>query len=121
MTGACLVALGSVASGIMGNDKEMLNKIIETGANCGEKFWELPMFKEYFNSLNSDIADMKNTGSRYGGSQTAGLFLQEFVQDVKWCHIDIAGTAFLEKPQGEFISGATGAGVRTLLNYVKNK
>lgn len=120
LTGACLVALGSVASGIMGNDKEMINKLIETGADCGEKFWELPMFKEYFNSLKSDIADMKNTGSRYGGSQTAGLFLQEFVKDVKWCHIDIAGTAFLEKPQGEFISGATGAGVRTLLNYVKN-
>ncbi len=120
LTGACVVALGTVASGIMGNDKEFINRIIETGSASGENFWELPMFKEYFNSLKSDIADMKNTGSRQGGSQIAGLFLQEFVKDVKWCHLDIAGTAFLEKPQKEFIAGSTGAGVRTLLNYIKN-
>lgn len=120
LTGACVVALGTVASGIMGNDKEMINRIIETGSASGENFWELPMFKDYFNSLKSDIADMKNTGSRQGGSQIAGLFLQEFVKDVKWCHLDIAGTAFLENPQKEFIAGSTGAGVRTLLNYVKN-
>jgi len=118
LTGACVVALGTVASGIMGNDKDMINRVIETGSASGENFWELPMFKEYFSSLKSDIADMKNTGSRQGGSQIAGLFLQEFVKDVKWCHLDIAGTAFLEKPQQEFISGATGAGVRTLLNYL---
>lgn len=120
LTGACVVALGTVASGIMGNDKEMINRIIETGTATGENFWELPMFKEYFSSLKSDIADMKNTGSRQGGSQIAGLFLQEFVKDVKWCHLDIAGTAFLEKPQKEFIAGSTGVGVRTLLNYIKN-
>lgn len=120
LTGACVVALGTVASGIMGNDREMINRIIETGSASGENFWELPMFKEYFNSLKSDIADMKNTGSRQGGSQIAGLFLQEFVKGVKWCHLDIAGTAFLEKPQKEFIAGSTGAGVRTLLNYIKN-
>ena len=120
LTGACVVALGTVASGIMGNDKEMINRIIETGIASGENFWELPMFKEYFSSLKSDIADMKNTGSRQGGSQIAGLFLQEFVKDVKWCHLDIAGTAFLEKPQKEFIAGSTGVGVRTLLNYIKN-
>ena len=62
---------------------------------------------------------MKNTGSRYGGASTAGLFLQEFVKGVKWVHIDVAGTAYLEKPQKEFIAGATGIGVRTLLNYIK--
>ncbi len=118
LTGACLVALGSVASGIMGNDKEMINRVIETAEKSGEIYWELPMFSEYFNGLKSDIADMKNTGSRYGGASAAGVFLQEFVKDVKWCHIDIAGTAFLEKPQKEFIAGASGAGVRTLLNYV---
>ena len=118
LTGACVVALGSVASGVMGNDEDMISRIIKTAKDSGETYWQLPMFKEYFNSLKSDIADMKNTGSRQGGASAAGLFLQEFVKDVKWTHIDIAGTAFLEKPQKEFISGATGAGVRTLLNYV---
>lgn len=118
LTGACMVALGTVASGIMGNDEEMINRVIETAKESGETFWQLPMFTEYFDSLRSDIADMKNTGSRNGGASAAGLFLQQFVKDTKWCHIDIAGTAYIEKPQKEFIAGATGAGVRTLLNYV---
>ncbi len=118
LTGACMVALGTSVAGIMGNDDEMIRQIIETGKNIGEKYWQLPLYKEYFNSLKSDIADMKNTGSRYGGASAAGIFLQEFVKDVKWVHIDIAGTAFLEKPEGEFIKGSTGAGVRTLLNYI---
>ena len=120
LTGACMVALGTAASGVMGNDEEMIHRIIETAKNMGEKYWQLPMYKEYFESLKSDIADMKNTGSRYGGASAAGVFLQEFVKDVKWAHIDIAGTAFLEKPEKEFIKGATGAGVRTLLSYILN-
>lgn len=119
LTGACMVALGTIATGVMGNDEEMIARVIKTAEASGETYWQLPMFKEYFNSLKSEIADMKNTGSRYGGASAAGVFLQEFVKDVKWTHIDIAGTAYLEKPQKEFISGATGAGVRTLLNYVK--
>ena len=119
LTGACMVALGTVASGIMGNDEEIIARVIETAKDSGEKFWQLPMDREYFESLKSEIADMKNTGSRNGGASAAGLFLQEFVKNVKWAHIDIAGTAFLEKPHKEFIAGATGAGVRTLLNYVK--
>lgn len=119
LTGACMVALGTVASGIMGNDEEMILNLIKTAHESGEIFWQLPMFREYKESLKSDIADMKNTGSRWGGASTAGVFLQEFVKEVKWAHIDIAGTAFLEKPQKEFITGATGAGVRTILNYIK--
>ena len=120
LTGACVVALGSFVTGIMGNDEDMIHRIMQTAENVGEKYWQLPMFKEYFNSLKSDIADMKNTGSRQGGASIAGIFLQEFVKDVKWAHIDIAGTAFLEKPENEFIKGATGAGVRTLLSYIIN-
>ena len=120
LTGACMVALGTVASGIMGNDEDMINRIIDTAKSSGETYWELPMFPEYKDSLKSDIADMKNTGSRQGGASIAGIFLKEFVSGPKWCHIDIAGTAFLEKPQKEFIAGATGAGVRTFLNYLKN-
>lgn len=120
LTGACVVALGTFVTGIMGNDEDMIHQIMQTAENVGEKYWQLPMFKEYFNSLKSDIADMKNTGSRQGGASIAGIFLQEFVKDVKWAHIDIAGTAFLEKPENEFIKGATGAGVRTLLSYIIN-
>lgn len=119
LTGACMVALGTVASGILGNDKDLIGRIIDTATLTGEKFWELPMFPEYMNGLKSDIADMKNTGSRFGGASAAGVFLQEFISNVKWAHLDIAGTAFLEKPQKEFISGATGVGVRTLLNYLR--
>lgn len=118
LTGACVVALGSHISGIMGNDDCFVEKLIETGKDAGEKMWKLPMDKEYFDSLKSDIADMKNTGSRMGGASSAGVFLQEFVDGPKWAHIDIAGTAYIEKPQKEFIAGATGAGVRTLLSYV---
>lgn len=118
LTGACMVALGSNAAGIMGNDEELIKKLIETAEKSGEKYWQLPLWDEYFDSLKSDIADMKNTGSRWGGASTAGVFLQKFVKDVKWAHIDIAGVAFLEKPQKELIKGASGAGVRTLLNYI---
>ena len=118
LTGACMVALGSQAAGIMGNDSELVKKLIETAERNGERFWELPLWEEYGDSLKSDIADMKNTGSRWGGAQTAGVFLKKFVKDVKWAHIDIAGIAFLEKPQKELCKGASGAGVRTLLNYL---
>ena len=118
LTGACMVALGTAAAGIMGNDDEFVSKLIDTAKRSGERYWKLPLWDDYFESLKSDIADMKNTGSRWGGASTAGCFLQKFVKDVKWAHIDIAGTAFLDKPQHEFIKGATGAGVRTLLNYI---
>lgn len=118
LTGACMVALGSQAAGIVGNDNQLVQKLIETAEKNGERYWQLPLWEEYFDSLKSDIADMKNTGSRWGGASTAGVFLQKFVKDVKWAHIDIAGVAFLEKPQKELIKGASGAGVRTLLNYI---
>ena len=118
LTGACMVALGTQAAGIMGNDDTLVKSLIDTAKRSGERFWELPLWEEYFDSLKSDVADMKNSGSRWGGASAAGVFLQKFVKDVKWAHIDIAGTAFLDKPQKEFISGATGAGVRTLLNYI---
>lgn len=118
LTGACMVALGTQAAGIMGNDDNLIETLIKTADENGERFWKLPLWEEFFESLKSDVADMKNSGSRWGGASTAGVFLQKFVKDVKWAHIDIAGTAFLDKPQKEFISGATGACVRTILNYI---
>jgi len=120
LTGACMVALGSYASGIMGNDDELVKTLINSGKTVGENLWEMPMFEDYMESLKSDIADMKNTGSRYGGASTAGVFLKNFVKNTKWAHIDIAGTAFLDKPQHECSKGASGVGVRTLINYILN-
>ena len=78
------------------------------------------MWQEYRDNMDSDVADMKNTGTRYGGASAAGMFLKEFVTDeVKWAHLDIAGTAFLEKPQKELqCKGSAGAGVRTLIKYI---
>ena len=118
LTGACVVALGSAASGIMGNHQPTIDKLIKCANSGGEKMWQLPMFDEYKESLQSDVADMRTTGSRMGGAQIACIFLQNFVKKVHWAHIDVAGTAFLDKPQNEFPKGATGAGVRTLINYL---
>ncbi|MFI3300381.1 MAG: leucyl aminopeptidase [Candidatus Gastranaerophilales bacterium] len=119
LTGAVVVALGNSVAGIMGNNDELISEIIELGNASGEKFWQLPLFEDYFKSLKSDVADMKNTGSRMGGSSTAGTFLKQFVdENIKWAHIDIAGTAYFDNAKDEFCPGATGAGVRTLLNYL---
>ncbi len=118
LTGACLVALGSVASAIMGNSSDFVSKLIDTSKSVGENLWEMPMYEEYKESLKSDIADMKNTGSRYGGASTAGMFLKNFVDKTTWAHIDIAGTAYLDKPQNEYSKGATGVGIRTLIKYI---
>ncbi|MBR1753558.1 leucyl aminopeptidase [bacterium] len=119
LTGACMVALGSQCAGLLGNNKNLMDKIQNVANNQGERFWQLPMFAEYFDMLKSDVADMKNTGGRWGGASSAGTFLNEFVNpDIAWAHLDIAGTAFLDKPQKDLIKGATGIGVRTLINYI---
>lgn len=118
LTGACMVALGSQAAGIMGNNQALIDDLIKSGEKHGERLWQLPMYEEYKDGLKSEVADMRNTGERGGGASAAGIFLQEFVKDVAWAHIDIAGVAFLDKPQKEFIKGASGAGVRTLINYI---
>ena len=119
LTGACMVALGSVSAGIMGTNPQMTKELIDAGNENGERYWELPLFEEYFESLKSDIADMKNTGSRYGGASTAGMFLKNFVKNKNWAHLDIAGTAHIDKPQYDILKkGATGAGVRTILAWL---
>ena len=119
LTGACMVALGSVSAGIMGTNPKMTKELIDAGNENGEKYWELPLFEEYFDSLKSDIADMKNTGSRYGGASAAGMFLKNFVKNNNWVHLDIAGTALIDKPQFDILKkGATGAGIRTILAWL---
>lgn len=118
LTGACMVALGTVASGIMGNNDKKIAEFIKIANEAGEKFWQLPMDEEYGDSLKSDMADTKNTGGRMGGASAAGVFLSKFVSKTPWIHLDIAGTAFLDKPNAEGIKNATGIGVRSLIKYI---
>lgn len=118
LTGAVVVALGQNITGIMGNNPDMIKRIIETGKKSGEMLWELPIFDDMQDNLKSDIADMRNTGSRFAGSSIAGRFLSNFTNSKNWAHIDIAGTAFIDKPYKELNKGATGVMVRTLTNYI---
>jgi len=115
LTGACIIALGHVAAGVMGNDTALVDAVLDTGESAGERMWRLPLFPEYRAQLDSKIADIKNVGGRAAGSITAGLFLREFVGDTCWAHIDIAGTAWSEKDEPHQVEGATGAGTRTLI------
>lgn len=118
LTGAVVVALGNNITGIMGNNQEMINEFKNAADETGEPVWQLPLEDFMAESLKSDIADMKNTGSRYGGSSVAGIFLQNYTNSRKWLHIDIAGTAYIDKPFGELQKGATAVMVRTLVNYL---
>ncbi len=119
LTGAVVSALGRVAAGVMGSDQALINSVIAAGARAGEKFWQLPMFDEYKETLKSDIADLKNAGSRgEAGSSSAGMFLREFVDGKPWAHLDIAGVAWLDKDRDECNKGGTGFGVRTLCHYL---
>ena len=118
LTGACMVALGTVASGIMGNNDEKVKEFIKVAEKAGERFWQMPMYEEYGEVLKSDIADTKNTGGRMGGTSAAGIFLSKFIKNTPWIHLDIAGTAFLDKANAEGIKGATAIGVRSLIKYI---
>jgi len=115
LTGACRVALGTFYSGLFGNDQELIDKVCRAAERTGERMWQMPMPEEYKEQNKSEVADVKNTGNRYGGAITAALFLAEFVGNVPWVHIDMAGTAFSAKETGYIIKGATGVGVRTLV------
>jgi len=114
LTGACRVALGTGYSGLFSNNQRLANEIANAANKTGEKVWQMPLPEEYKQQNKSLIADIKNTGNRYGGAITAALFLAEFIDDVPWAHIDIAGTASSNKESGYTVKGATGVGVRTL-------
>ncbi len=116
LTGACRVALGDVVSGAFTNNQEWLNKVIKAGEETGERLWQMPMYEEYKERNKSEVADIKNTGGRYGGAITAAQFLSEFVEDTPWVHLDIAGTSLSDKEKGYIVKGATGVGVRTMVN-----
>jgi leucyl aminopeptidase len=115
LTGACIVALGHVASGVMGNDNRLAEAVLAAGERAGERMWRLPLFPEYRRQLDSKVADLKNVGGRPAGAITGGWFIREFVGDTAWVHIDIAGSSWSEQDEPHQVEGATGAGTRTLI------
>jgi len=121
LTGACMVGLGSYTAGVMGNNQTLIDKIRKASDSVGEKTWQLPMDDELRVEIKSNVADIKNAGSRMGGAITAAMFLENFVGDVPWAHIDIAGPAFLEKESNWNPKGGTGFGVRTIIQYITGK
>ncbi|MFQ5682487.1 MAG: leucyl aminopeptidase [Candidatus Binatia bacterium] len=118
LTGACMVALGAEVAGIFGNRRSLVEHLIRCGREAGEKLWQLPLVKEYREQIKGSVADIKNIGGSYGGAITAALFLQEFVGDIPWVHLDIAGPAFAEKEKTTCPKGGTGFGVLTLLKFL---
>ena len=120
LTGACVVALGEKVAGVMGNRPEWVDQIRASGDRAGEPLWPLPLPREYRKLLDSEVADLKNVSSGgYGGALTAGLFLETFVDDTTWAHLDIAGPARAGADDGELTKGGTGFGVRTLLELAR--
>lgn len=115
LTGSCRIALGDICTGVLGNDQKLVDRVIKAGMDAGEKIWQLPLYEEYKELNKSEVADIKNTGGRYGGAITAAQFLAEFSDDTPWVHLDIAGPSFIKKEQSYLAKGATGAMVRTLV------
>ena len=120
LTGACRIALGQEATGMLGTDEKLKEKIREAGEKTGERVWEMPLWEGYYDQIKSDIADMKNTGGRDGGLITAAALLSKFVQKYPWVHLDIAATAWTEKDRPYTPKGATGIGMRLLTQFLRD-
>jgi len=120
LTGACKIALGDHVIGMLGNDGTLKEKIRMAGDQTGERVWELPLWEEYHELIASDVADFKNAGSRAGGVITAAAFLSKFVGDTPWVHLDIAGPAWLSKDKPYTPKGATGVGVRLMVQCLRD-
>jgi leucyl aminopeptidase len=119
LTGAVSVALGDVNTAILGTDQELIDQVIAAGMEVGEKFWQLPLDKEYTNQIKSDIADIKNVGGKKAGTITAAAFLKEFAEETPWAHLDIAGTAWGDPATAYRSKGPTGVAVRTLIEFIE--
>ena len=120
LTGACVIALGDEIAGLWTDNDQLSEQLIRAAGKAGEGIWRMPMQNSYKTGIKSSIADLQNTGPRPGGSITAALFLKEFVNpSIPWAHIDIAGTCWTEKDRDISPKGATGYGVRTLVNWIK--
>lgn len=120
LTGACMVALGPYRAGLFSNDEGLARSYEDASKGAGEPFWTLPLDPELRSSLKSDIADLKHTGGSYGGAISAALFLQEFVGDARWVHLDIAGPAFLEHAHDPHPQGGSGFGVSTAVRFLES-
>ena len=123
LTGAAIIALGTNVAALIGNDDDLITKILEYSNQTGEKIWQLPLFEEYKEQLKSSNADMKNIGGRSAGAITAAAFLSNFVEDTPWVHLDIAGTAWTQegtKEKSYNPKGATGFGIRTIVKYISS-
>jgi leucyl aminopeptidase len=120
LTGACMVALGTQVAGLFSNNQPLADALLRGAGETGEKLWQLPLVKEYKESIKSSVADMKNIGGAHGGAIIAALILQEFVADVPWAHLDIAGPAFAEGDNLVCPKGGTGFGVRTLIHFLSS-
>ncbi len=120
LTGAVILGLGHHRTGILGNNQILLNRVLKAGEKCGEPLWQLPLDKEYTEQIDSDVADIKNTGGRPAGTITAAAYLQKFVGDTPWVHLDIAGTAWDFTKKSYIPKGPSGTGVRTLVELVRD-
>jgi leucyl aminopeptidase len=121
LTGACVIALGHTASGVMGNDDGVVREVLAAGIRAGEPGWELPMWDDYKELIKSDVADIKNSGGRPAGTISAALFLKEFADGFPWVHLDIAGTAYTEADLGTVPRGPTGVPVGTFVEFVRGR
>ncbi len=121
LTGACVIALGHQAIGLMGNDGELIDEVRAAGQRVGERCWPLPLWDEYREQIDSTIADIKNTGGRPAGTITAGWFLKEFAGEVPWAHLDIAGTAYRGEALPYLRPGPTGIPTRLFIEWVRSR
>ena len=121
LTGACVVALGNVAIGVLGNNAALIEELKTAGEQSGERAWQLPLWEEYYDLIKSDVADLKNTGGRPGGTITAAAFLSKFVGDSVWAHLDIASTDWSDRERALTPKGATGIGARLLIQFLRNR
>jgi leucyl aminopeptidase len=121
LTGACIIALGQHASAVLGSDPALVQALRAAGEQTGERLWELPLWADYDQQIKSDVADVKNTGGRPAGTITAAAFLQRFTKGLKWAHLDIAGTAWIEQPRPCHPKGASGVGVRLLTAFLRKQ
>jgi len=118
LTGAVIVSLGTNITGVMGNNQSQIDKFLKISKLSCENTWQMPILEELKDNLKSDIADFKNTGGRNAGTSTAAWFLSNFTKSKNWLHLDIAGTAYLDKSNKETLSGPTGVMIRSLINYL---
>ncbi|HEX4064784.1 MAG TPA: leucyl aminopeptidase [Acidobacteriaceae bacterium] len=120
LTGAVGVALGMINGGVFSNDEETYQRFAEGLKVSGERFWRLPVEDDYRELIRSSIADIKNTGGRYGGAITAAMFIKEFVEETPWIHLDIAGVAWIDDAKPWMASGPTGAAVRSIVEWARS-